>query len=876
MSALLTIPTLRCVLFLGAGVLVGESANSLPDGMETWVKELGDERYAVRETAHREIWKHGSAALPMLQQLAAGKGDPERMLRARDLIRKIVFEITPDSDPKLVEWIEKYESASDSEKESILGKMKGKRAWLTMLRLFAGEKDENTRAKLRSVIDGVAVRAAREKLATGDVSSARTALELAPADAGSLLSLAVFHRNQGTWDEVWNKLGEKERNGPWGLALLRAADRISEARVVAAESGDVRLAAWFAALEGDPLNFMDVFDADMDEMEMEYVKLAKRRWRGEELRAADFERIERRVNGRDKSSRTAAIQSLFLLAKPSLAEPAFMKDSPLAAFLHFEQLEYVPKALASLGLDAEKPDYGSWFRTKFGKYKKDDIEDQHGVDQVGAELVVMAAFLEAKGMGDVLWDAFAESVLVYAKEEEMEFLNLMSLLFGGRGSLSGAPTFSARLSEKWAGENEGRWSEVRNCAFGDEEDVRVWWDWLGRQNPGMSFAERFRAQMSIYRLGSDPLDVRGQWMQRALETAQEDPEWLKRILQLAMETEDTELYLKAEALTKQETRDQTFWGVRISYLSAAERWGDVADAIIRHLELHKKGGLAFAPEVHAYAYLASALRLAGRSDEAAAHDAMAEALYLGEPTFALRIGNGYAFGRDYKRALMWWKRACMESDLESPEFAKCLDTLADAWLQQGEWLRAASLYECMARLHMNSDFQRDNPLIYTRYRLHADTTRAISRIKTHREESIAALERCHEAFLTDGSLADVFFPSLKRAGLLQEHNRLFDKTWAHFREVIGKYPDADNTRNTAAWISSRAVRKLDEGMADIKAALARRPNQAAYLDTRAELHFAMGNREAAVEWSSKAMMAKPDDPIIRRQHARFLFDPLPK
>ncbi len=863
------------VIVMTAFPCVVEGAQATPEGMEKWLKELGDERYPVREAAQREIWKLGSAALPMLKKLATEKRDPERMLRARDLIRKIIFEIGPETDPKLIEWIDSYDSASVADKGKILEQMKGKRAWFPMLRLYAGEKDGNTRAKLRPIIDRVAVRAARESLAAGDANAARLALELAPMDAASLLSLAVFHRQQGTWDDAWDKLGEKERNGPWGLALLRAAGRVAEARALAAELGDMRLAAWLAALEGDPIDWMERLNPEMDGIEAEYVALAKRRWRGEELHptSADLERLVRRVNGREQSSRMEAIQSLFLLAQPALAEPAFRAHMPLAAFLHFEQLEKVPEALEALGLDPEKPDYGSWYRTKFEKYRKDDIEDQHEVDQVGAELMAMAGFLERKGLDDLLWDSFAGPLLLYAKEDEMGFINLLAMLYGGRGSTSGAPVFCARVSEKWAGDDENRWSEVLTCAFGDEDDVREWWDWLGRQKPALSFIERLRVQMGIYRMGADPL---GQWMPRVWQSAKEDPEGVKRVLQLATDTEDAALYMKAEDQMDKETRDQTFWGIRISYLSALERWGDVADVVQSHIELQKKAGRSYVPEVHAHAYLASALRLAGREGEAAQHDAMAEALYLGEPAYALRIGNGYAFGRDYTRALIWWKRACVEADMDFSEFSKALKTLADAWLEEGEWLRAASLYECLSRLYMNSDYRWETPLAYTQYRLHADTARAVSRLKTNRAGAIASLERTHEAFLTDGSLADVFFPSLRRAGLLKEHNRLFDKTWARFRAVIGKYPGADNTRNTAAWMSSRAVRELDKGMADIKAALARRPGQAAYLDTMAEVYFAMGNRPQALKWSAQAMMAKPDDPMIRRQHARFLFGPLPQ
>jgi tetratricopeptide (TPR) repeat protein len=866
------------VVSSAASAHAAEVAQATSANLEKWLNELGHERYPVREEAHRELWKHGSAALPMLEKLAVENGDPERMLRARDLIRKIVFEIRPDTDADLIKWIESYESASVSEKERLLGQMKDKRAWFPMLRLYAGEKDQDTRAKLRPVIDRVAVSAARESMAAGDTNAARVALELAPMDSESLLSLAVFHRNQGTWNDQWEKLGEKERGGPWGLALLRAADRVAEARALAAELGDMRMAAWFAALEGDPLDWMERMNPEMDEVETEYVQLASRRWRGEELlpQAVELDRLVRRVNGRERSARMGAIQSLFLLSQPGLAEPALKKHMPLEAFLHFEQLEKVPQALEALGLDPVKPDYGSWFRTKFAKYITDNIEDQHGVNQLGAELVAVSGFLERKGLHDVLWDAFAETLLLYAEKDEMGFITFLSMLYGGRDSTIGAPAFCTRISEKWAGEDEDRWSEVLTCAFGEEGDTREWWDWLGLQKPAMTWKERLRIQMAIYRIGDDPHGLRERWIPRLLEFSKNDPEWLKRVSQLAMATEDAALYLKAESHMDGEVRDRGFWGIRISYLSALERWGEVADVIQRHIDLQKEAGTAYVPEVHAYAYLASALRLAGREGEAAKHDAMAESLYLGEAAYALRIGNGYAFGRDYKRALIWWKRACVESDADFSEFAKALKALADGWLEEGEWLRAASLYECLSRFFMNSDYRWETPLVYTQYRLYADTTRAISRLKTNREGAIAALERVHEAFLTDGSLADVFFPSMRRAGLLREHNELFDKTWARFREVIRQYPDADNTRNTAAWMSSRAVRKLEEGMSDIKVALSRRPDQAAYLDTKAELFFAMGNRPESLKWSARAMSAKPDDPLIRKQHARFLLDPFPR
>ena len=44
----------------------------------------------------------------------------------------------------------------------------------------------------------------------------------------------------------------------------------------------------------------------------------------------------------------------------------------------------------------------------------------------------------------------------------------------------------------------------------------------------------------------------------------------------------------------------------------------------------------------------------------------------------------------------------------------------------------------------------------------------------------------------------------------------------------------------------------------------------------AEIHFAKGNREKAVEWSSEAINFMPLDSMLRRQHERFLTAPLPR
>jgi tetratricopeptide (TPR) repeat protein len=84
-----------------------------------------------------------------------------------------------------------------------------------------------------------------------------------------------------------------------------------------------------------------------------------------------------------------------------------------------------------------------------------------------------------------------------------------------------------------------------------------------------------------------------------------------------------------------------------------------------------------------------------------------------------------------------------------------------------------------------------------------------------------------------------------------------------------KYPMDDNIRNSAAWLAARSIRRLDDAEKQSLEALRLRPNQAAYLDTMAEIWFARGNREKALEWSAKSIQSEPGTSALREQYYRF-------
>ena len=59
-------------------------------------------------------------------------------------------------------------------------------------------------------------------------------------------------------------------------------------------------------------------------------------------------------------------------------------------------------------------------------------------------------------------------------------------------------------------------------------------------------------------------------------------------------------------------------------------------------------------------------------------------------------------------------------------------------------------------------------------------------------------------------------------------------------------------------------------------ALALNPDQAAYLDTMAEVQFAKRDRKAALKWSAQAVNYSSGDSMIRRQYERFANSPFPE
>lgn len=852
----------------------------------TLVRELADEQYKVREQATHELWKLGEAALGPLEE-ASRSADPERMLRARELVRKIQLKITPETDPVIVALVDRFGKASSlSEKTSLLEKLVARRAWHQTLKLYVGENPE-ARDALAPKIQGVATRAARERLAQGDSTGAREFLELAPATQDALIALASFHHEQGTWQQELRRAQATPgpRSAAWQLALHRVAGNLEAARAAATAANEPVIAATMAALAGDPLPWLNLKEPNAHNpgtvTDKPYAAAAASRWLGKTLPAETLSPLTRALSARSPDTRRSAINALFLLGETHPAEAALIREDPLAAFRHFEAQERIPDALRALGLNPENPDFAGWVTQRMQRMAKlgEDVEDQHEASDDEGELVALAAFLERHGLHDTASAAFEKPLEALAAKDDDEFVNFLDTLFGDDKEQPGAPRLARRVGAAWAGDRPERWSQLVAASCGDDDLASGWWDWLAEIDPDASLPDRFDGLLALFKLGTDPAGLRGRWLDRAWKHLEHTPEEQRqkpaaRIAALANRTGDAASGIKAMKISDAAAQRSTFWYLRIHQLSALGRWKEAAKVILDQID--KQPGTKAEPSAELHAYAAAALRMAGDETEAARHDALAARLQLGDIEAALGISQAYAFGEDSTRAAQWWAKGTRTADPHSPIFRFFLKAHSDELLRVGHWAEAAATAEVLARAWMNAESDEENPLPLLRQRVQADTARALSRLETDRSGSIATLRTCHQTLLTDGSLADFFFPALRQAGLTLEHDRWFEATWTTIGKVIAAHPGSDNTLNTAAWLASRAARRLDEGGRLIDKALAQRPDQAAYLDTRAELEFARGNRAKALEWSSKAVNFEPLDSQLRQQRERFRRETAPR
>jgi tetratricopeptide (TPR) repeat protein len=872
---------------LSASPLAGPSAAApvASDSVAAALARLADDSFAVRQAATRDLWAMGEQAVAGLQEAAAGR-DPEAAGRARDLLRKIQLGILPDSSPKIVDLVLRYDRSGIDERRSVINELRKAAAWRQILKLYALEKDDESLAMLEDATRGVAVEAARSCLASDppDLRGAFSFLAMARPEPAEYMAMAALHRATGTMDEELRKSAADERadGDLWRYALLAVAGRPAEAAAAAGQAGLPIHAARLELLAGDPRPWLKAAPAPPQAIPSPglpaYREFVARRWDGKPVPAEMERRFRRlaRVVG-DEDEQLKSLRLLFLIGDHAEAEKRLLAIDPRAAFYYFESAERIEEALQALGLDPSQPDFAGWAMKRFRVLIDDPDSEEHEL----TELSLLGYFLERRGLGEELEKAFAPPLAELAKSDQESFTRVATRLFAGPFDTLRLPTVGPviQAAAVFAGDDEVRWMQIVENLFDGQERPDRLWNWLGRVEPARGLRERLELLARIYGLLPDPADERAAFFDKSWQgIGKADPAerggLLELLVDLADQTGDAPNFLRGMAVLEKDhgqAAAQRFKGV---HLAAAGRWDEAAAEWMKMVERQ--------PVDPAYrAYAAASYRRAGNESAAVEQERRAELLALGETIAQFQCAEAFGAAGDFARAATWWRRAGLECTNQSSAFQAVVLRLGEQAHADADWKTAAAMSEAQALQQAQSGSESYRlPVAYAasstlRLRIDANLARAFSRLGRDRGRALQEIERYAAFPYADLALADSFFAPMRQAGLVKLHDQAFERLWLPLTRRIARYPDADNTRNSAAWLASRAKRRLDEAERYLAGALETYPRQAAYLDTMAEVHFARGDRKRALEFSTRALREESGDLQLIRQHERFKSGPFP-
>lgn len=110
---------------------------------------------------------------------------------------------------------------------------------------------------------------------------------------------------------------------------------------------------------------------------------------------------------------------------------------------------------------------------------------------------------------------------------------------------------------------------------------------------------------------------------------------------------------------------------------------------------------------------------------------------------------------------------------------------------------------------------------------------------------------------------------LRKRGGAAEAGTLVEAAAKYYRERIAEQPDEANHYNNLAWLLANTDRELDEALHSSQKSLELSPDNAAYLDTLAEVHLRMGRPARAVEFARQATEQEPESLDLAERLKRF-------
>lgn len=849
------------------GLLLSYSANAQESATD-WIRELSHERFSVRSAAEKKLWAMGDAAVPELQKAVAGQ-EPETSLRAAKILRYLHWGLTPETPEEIIKLTERFPQLTEDQKNSAYASLIKMREYRLALLLYNSEKDPQIKARTRESVRGLAILSARASILAGKTADARKTLEEFRDDPQNLVALAWLARAEGNLEKEIAATSKQQDRASinYHLALLRAQGN-RQAIAEFAEKHDYNtLHATMELLEGRPQAWINYYveatRVEHEDVVKAYHSIVLDRWNNPDANVSELLNMltKAALKGNDNSRRWTAINALNALGETKTVEKAVNLINPSEMFSLYVDTEKIDDALRVLDLDPQNPDYHSWL----GKVMDEIIDGE--IDDGMSSIPTMLGFLERRGIMKPIEEVFVPKMLELAKEDLDSFQALLDSCFSPTMRISQAPESAVLVAEAYCQDDAVLWGGIVESAFGLRDSpnpsYQKWFDLLAELYPEEKRLEVLRKTLQLFRrlpINEKDLAEMDLLIEKHFQNEKKDDKEANRRLMILLAMQ-TQVGRYSEWLAGEGGN------LDARELMAQERWKEAAD---QWNELAKMRP----DDIENVIWAAACYRKADMLDEAKKLERLMDFLIMGDVGTMYNIALTYE-STGFRELASMWKQHQLNCSRADNSLLGTLFLLADKFLLDGNYQQARAYYDAYMLAVVCGQANGTLTIIH-RYRNKSRIAEGFSMLAKDRTRALAILQECHQGFSADASLADEFFPLLRKNRLMQQHDEWFEKSWQAMMDLAKRFPKDDNIRNSAAWLASRCIRRLDDAEEQSKIALELRPMQAAYLDTMAEIWFARGNRAKAVEWSRKAIVSDPTQEPLKEQYFRFQSEKFPQ
>ncbi len=863
-----------------------------PQEIRAAVRNLSSEDFSEREKASAFLWNLGETAAPALRE-AAKSPHVEVRTRSRNLLEHIRYGIYPDTPASARRWISRFRDGNDEMREEAVKMLceDGRfRSALRLVRILApGEK----RDLLAAITVEAALGKARELVADGDWAAAGGLLEQAAMDNDGMCALAVFHAARGTLDarlHLQEAAGTTPRNTRLFAWLLRARGDLERAAKIARETGLEDLATDLAAANGAWGSFLEAKLRTLDEHRLDPANGREANGRAEpppesvnwevDLAELSLTSALHRIKGDRKAFEQTtrklldwsqaesrkefllpAIEALIINGNAQDALDVLEEAGPHIRFRLLAQQQRYRQAFRSLGIEDIKPPFTAWSDGINAKLSSehDPVLSYQRVAQIAYVAEVCMKMGEKSEAARLI-----ESTLRTLKEDvdaRANFYRALVQMLDGMGEREKARAFAF---EGLVSQGEGF---VMECLAGKNAGLAYeLYEFMHDRNPEIEDRKLLAEVCALANPRPDQRGVYSRELAAFVDSLKKESPALRRLAVRVCNVHG--LTAQALEIQKQIASDrpdmESWWQLAEMYMNTG-KWSDAAKAYAECVRTSADHGAAAL-----YQWALARERAGETGKEVNDVFQRAVSLPLGDTRQHVQLSG-----------LMWSAKDWGRFEESARQIRSLASTVEDyprqTLLRLADRTRVSDpgrAADCLELALLTYLYPRSHQSLEPRILLHLAAQR--HRYRSHAlftagetDKALRHVRVFHNLNPGDASVSEDILPYMERAGLRAEADAIFERAFTLNTDACDLFPRSPSAHNNLAWLCARARRRLDVALEHAEKAVALEPESGAYLDTLAEVHFALGDRTMAVSFSRKAVKLEPADPLLKLQLEKF-------